>query len=93
MGKQKLKYLSRAEEYILRPLEFFTDLLPGKLGFFTRMILYRSWGCDIGHNVRIQRGVRILCPSSISIGSNVDINYRVILMGNHKGEIIIGRDV
>lgn len=82
--------MSRIEEYVLRPLEYFADLIPGRLGFLFRAYLYRFWGCEIGQNVRIQRGVRFLCPSSISIGSNVDINYNVILMGNSKGSILIG---
>lgn len=53
---------------------------------------FYSYLCkDIGSNVELLRGVRILCPSGVSIGNDTVVNIHTSLDGN--GGLTIGSNV
>jgi acetyltransferase-like isoleucine patch superfamily enzyme len=65
-----------------------------KYMFTTAKIRARLYAlvCEhIGENVELLKGVRILCPAKVRIGSNTGINISTILDGN--GGLSIGSDV
>ena len=58
-----------------------------------RVEYYRGLFRDMGDNVRIGLGVKILDPQNISVGNNVTIGDNCVLIANSKRGIIIGNDI
>jgi maltose O-acetyltransferase len=73
----------------LRALAFWlTAGIPGALGVRVRPFVFRSVLKSLGRDVVIQRGMRLVCPDNISIGSNCNFAQDVFITGG--GGVTIG---
>ena len=74
-------------------LVFFSNLFPGRMGVYTRRLLYKSKMKSFGKNIFLDVSIYIASPKTISIGNNCRVNRFGALVSCENSSIKIGDNV
>ena len=77
---KKMKVIQPYFYFLFRYLFFdyvlgFVNSIPGALGMFLRLVIYKIVFKSMGKNVTIQEKFKVVRPENIEIGNNTGINY------------------